>query len=100
MVDEVSAKEAVEELLGRQFAVEAMLTHLISKWMLSQPHPPTALGEYLRPLEEGMAKMASHPNADRSVKAAQTTVREIALELERTLHKEALLRAGSSGQAQ
>lgn len=91
----------IEELFGRQFALEAMLTQLIWAWAKEQPHPPTALAGYLRPVEEGMAKLAaSQPTPGDAMRAAQETVRGIALELERTLQEAALRRASATGPVQ
>lgn len=93
--------EEIEMLIGRQFALEAMLTQLIWKWASSQPHPPTALSEYLRPVEDGMAQLAaSSPDGSIAMSASRSTVRMIAEELERTLHREALNRASGKGPVQ
>lgn len=91
----------IEELFGRQFAMEAMITQLAWAWASSQPHPPTALASYLRPIEQSMQKLDEDPaTRGPATAAARETVRQIALELERTLQKAALLRASSEGKAQ
>jgi hypothetical protein len=93
------SEEEIEELFGRQFAVEAMLTHVWA-WAKAQPHPPSALAGYLRPLEEGMDQMANQSPRSAAMQAAQATVRQIAEELERTLHRQVVLRAGGEGPVQ
>ena len=91
----------IEELFGRQFALESMLTHLIWSWAKDQPHPPTALAGYLRPIEQGMAALAANQSSGNvSMQAARETVRQIGLELERTLQKAALHRADDQGPVQ
>ncbi len=93
--------EEFEELVGRQFALEAMLTHLIWSWAKEQPHPPTALAGYLRPVEEGMARFAASQSPENgSIRAAQEAVRDIAKELEKTLQEASLRRAGGTGPVQ
>jgi len=90
--------EEIEALFGRQYALESMLTHLIWSWAKEQPHPPSALSEYLRPIEQGMAALAANQSPESAaMQAARMTVREIALELEQTLQKAALHRAGAKG---
>ena len=84
-------------LQGRLLAFEAMLTHLIWRWALDQPHTPEALARYLRPLEETTATLAqeagNHPDA---VAAMAATIRGVAESLEAALHAEALRRTGPS----
>lgn len=92
--------EEIEELFGRQYALESMLTHLIWAWAKDQPHPPSALANYLRPIEEGLAKTASQSPGSAAIQAARATVREIGLELERTLQQQALLRTSGEGPVQ
>lgn len=95
------SEEEMEELIGRQFALEAMLTHLIWSWAKEQPHPPSALAGYLRPIEEGMERFAaSHSPDNASMRAARQAVRDIAKELERTLHEAALRRSSDKGPVQ
>ncbi|RYC10144.1 hypothetical protein [Ciceribacter ferrooxidans] len=93
------AQELIEELLGQQFAAEALLTQLIWKWALGQSHPPTELAAFFRPVEEQMQALErAHPT--RRMKAARARTREIAEELGRLLHHEALRRTGGQGQVQ
>ena len=87
---------------GRLLAMEAMIVQTVWSWAMSQPHPPTALARWLRPLEEQFAEMARDPgNHPAAMQAAQETVQGIGLLLEQTLHEDALRRAGpeSSGHA-
>lgn len=92
--------EEFEELKGRQFAVEAMLTQLIWAWAKDQPLPPVALAGLLRPIERQMARMASRSPEDMAIQVARLTVRDIAEELGRTVEKEALRRTGGKGPVQ
>ena len=93
--------EDIEALFGRQFALEAMLTHLIWAWTKDQPHPPSALAGFLRPIEEGMAAMkASQSPPSAAMTAAAETVHGIAVELERILQSAALRRADGEGGVQ
>jgi hypothetical protein len=94
------SEEELEHLFGQAFALEAMLTHLIWAWAKEQPHPPTALSTYLRPIEESMAELGRGQHGNLAMKAAEETVRGIALELERTLHEEALRRTEREGPVQ
>lgn len=93
------SEKEIEELFGRQFALETMLTHLIWSWAKDQPHPPSALGNYLRPIEAGVDRMAASQSPE-SVSMQAARVREIAKELERTLQQAALHRASGKGRVQ
>jgi len=89
------------ELQGRLLAFEAMLSHLIWQWALSQEHPPSALSKYLRPLEEKSAALARDPgNHPDAMRGMQETIRGMAETLEHTLHAETLRRADAKGPGQ
>ena len=95
-------KDALMAIHGRQLALEGMLIQTIWKWAETQPHPPTALASWMRPIEEQFQAMQSDPgNHPVAMTAALETVRGICLELEATLQRAALLRAtpGGSGRA-
>jgi hypothetical protein len=94
-------EERIARLEGHSFALEALLARLVWVWTLDQPHPPTALARYLRPVEEQMAVMlASQSPPTAAMQAAHQQVREFAQELERTLQREALNRASGEGSVQ
>lgn len=94
-------EERLARLEGHQFALEALLAGLVWVRVADQPHPPTALSHYLRPVEEQMAAMlASQSPPSAAMQAAHQQVREFAEELERTLQRQALLRTGAKGPVQ
>jgi hypothetical protein len=89
-------------LQGQITALEAAVTQLAFRWGISQPHPPTALSDFLRPLEEDAKKMSADPgNHPVAMQAMSETIRGIAEALEAGLHQAALLRTTSenSGRA-
>jgi hypothetical protein len=81
-------------LQGRLLALESALTQLAFRWVLTQPHPPTALSGFLRPLEEDAANMSRDPeNHPDAMEAMRLTIQGMGEALEAGLHKAALLRA-------
>lgn len=94
-------EERLARLEGHGFALEALLARLVWMWTVDQPHPPTALSRYLRPIEEQMdALLASQSPPSAAMLSAHQQVREFAEEMERTLQREALNRAGGEGPVQ
>jgi hypothetical protein len=95
MADDTDAQMAIQ---GRLWALEAMIAQAVWRWTMTQPHPPTALASWLRPIEEALATMQRDPgNHPAAMASAAETVKGTALLLERTLHEEALRRAEPSG---
>lgn len=90
--------DALMAMQGRMLAIEGMLIQTIWKWAETQPHPPTALASWMRPIEEQFRAMQNDPgNHPAAMTAAVETVQGICLELEATLQRAALLRATPAG---
>ncbi len=95
MTDAEAAQMAMN---GKVFALEAMLVQTVWALAMSQPHPPTVLSKWLRPLEEQIAKMQADPgNHPVAMETARETIQGVGQLLERTLHEEALRRATPEG---
>lgn len=91
----------IEQMRGHLFVLESMLVHLVWAWARGQDHPPSALANYLRPIEEGMAAMAANPDLrSAAMRHARDALSEIAAELEATLHREVLRRTEAGGRNQ
>lgn len=74
------------------------MVQLTWMWALDRPHPPTALADFLRPLEQGFQAMAEKPgNHPVQMQAANIFVKNMAETLERLLHAEALRRTETEG---
>lgn len=89
-------------LQGRLLAYELFLTQLAFRWGITQPHPPTAIADLLRPIEQFAAAMQHDPaNDPAAMTMLQSTVRNMAGVIESGLHAEALrlATAKSPGQA-
>lgn len=87
-----------QEIQGILLAHETLLTHLIWRFAMGQPHPPTALSAYLRPIEEKMAHLLHSQSIPQGIAdAAHATTQQIARQLEKTLHVESLRRAKPKG---
>jgi len=90
-----------EELTGRQFALQAMVTHLLWTWAMEKDQPQLALAGFFRPLERMMADLAaSQPPENAAIQEALHTVRETAHQLDETLSEEALRRTDGKGPVQ
>lgn len=90
-----------EELAGRQFALQAMVTHLLWTWAMEKGQPQLALAGFFRPLERMMADLAASQSPENAaIQEALHTVRETAQQLDETLAAEVLLRTDGKGPVQ
>lgn len=101
MNDEHGARPAQgsnQEMRGQALALEMMVTQLAWEWAMSQPHPPTALSQWMRPIEEAIDAMTADTGNDQcAMQSARETVKGVFRLLEERLHVESLRRAKPKG---
>lgn len=85
--------DEIEIVKGRQFALEIVLTHLVWQWGRQQGHPPSALSEFFRPLDQGLKSQSAteHPPSV-AITAALGLLGDMQEEIQRMLHTEAVVR--------
>ena len=82
-------QKITDELLGRQFAMEAILVRLILLYVKTQRFPRATLAELMEPIERSLAEMSALQGEESAaLRSARETVRHLTEEMEDLLHKD------------